>query len=627
MSHGFSDLLESKLDEKSLAKLNALENPFISDFLRECIELCNPDKVFVRNDSKEDVEYVRQRSLALGEEKNLLISGHTYHFDGINDQARDKKNTRYLLEKDSELSQSLNSIDAEEGRAEVKEYLKDIMVGKEMFVCFFCLGPADSDFSLLAVQITDSAYVSHSEDLLYRPGYEQLKNKKGTKDFFRFIHSAGELKNGCSKNVDQRRVYIDLKNELVYSVNTQYAGNTVGLKKLALRLAIQKATREGWLAEHMFLMGVKDLKNNKAYFCGAFPSMCGKTSTAMVSGESIVGDDIVYLRIRDGKVFAVNVERGIFGIIKDVNPKDDPILFKSLENDGQIIFSNILIEQGETPFWIGKSTKVPEKGVNFSGDWHPGKTDEKGNEITPSHKNARYTIHLKSLKNVDENLENPLGLEIRGLIYGGRDSDTSVPIEQALNWQQGIIIKAASLESETTAATLGKEGVRVFNPMSNMDFLSVSLAKYIEANLEFGKKLDKAAAVFSVNYFLRGKDGKFLNGIQDKRVWLKWIRLRVDNKLGALSSPSGYIPKYEDLKSLFHKVLEKEYTPKEYQEQFTIRIPESLAKIARIKEIYKDVKQIPACLFDELNSQEARLKECQSKFGDYVKPENLSEVE
>ena len=624
MSKDFLELLKSRLDEQNLQKLVSLGNKEIIDFVGEYVKLCNPGSVFVRTDSAQDIEYIREKALEKGEEKRLELPGHTVHFDGMHDQARDKKNTRYLV--DAESKSHLNSIGREQGIQEVRSYLKDIMKGKEMFVCFFCLGPLNSEFSILAVQITDSSYVSHSEDILYRPGYEQFKKENKNISFFKFVHSAGELDNCVSKNVDKRRIYIDLENNIVYSTNTQYAGNTVGLKKLSLRLAIQKASREGWLAEHMFLMGVSDENNQKAYFCGAYPSMCGKTSTAMLAGESIIGDDIAYLKEKNGKAYAVNVERGIFGIIKDVNPHDDPVLSKALSSEGEVIFSNILIDKSNNPFWLGKSKDMPHEGVNFSGPWHPGKLDEEGNEIPASHKNARYTIRLKDLENVDENLENSEGVHLSGLIYGGRDSDTSVPVEQSLNWQHGIIAKAASLESETTAATLGQEGVRVFNPMSNIDFLSVPLGKYVEMNLEFGKNLDSKLFIFSSNYFLRGKDGKFLNSIQDKRIWLKWMKKRVDKKVSGLLTPTGIIPKYEDLKELFKSILDKDYLEADYIEQFTLRIPENLAKIERVTNIYAELKNIPQVLSEELGAQRMRLKECQKNFGDYVEPKNFKEI-
>ncbi|MCK4912324.1 MAG: phosphoenolpyruvate carboxykinase (GTP) [Candidatus Omnitrophica bacterium] len=624
MEKDYFSFLKKKISKESFDKIAALGNSKVVDFIGEYVELCNPESVFIRTDSVEDSDHIREKAKTLSEEKSLGIPGHTIHFDSSLDQARDKKNTKYFISKDSKGQDYLNGVDRDQGTSEIRDILKDIMKGKEMFVCFFCLGPVDSDFSILAVQITDSAYVAHSEEILYRPGYEQLKKNKESEEFFSFVHSAGELMDNVSKNVDKRRVYIDLENNVVYSVNTQYAGNTVGLKKLSLRLAIQKAHKEGWLAEHMFIMNVSDQEGEKSYFCGAYPSMCGKTSTAMLQGESIIGDDIAYLRAKDGKAYAVNVERGIFGIVKDVNPKDDPVLFESLTKEGEVIFSNILMDKEGGVFWIGKSEETPPKGINYAGEWEPGKKDSQGSEITPSHKNARYTIRLNDLKNVDENLENPQGVEVKGLIYGGRDSDTSVPVEQALSWQQGIIAKAASLESETTAATLGKEGVRVFNPMANMDFLSIPVGKYIESNLSFAEKLINPPLIFSANYFLRGKDGEFLNGIQDKRVWLKWMRLRSESKVKALRGPTGLLPEYEDLKRLFKEVLDKEYSEAEYIEQFTIRISENLAKIERIKDIYKKLEGIPECLFAELDAQNNRLKEVQKEGGDYINPKNLS---
>lgn len=624
ISKDYLGFLKGKLDKENFEKLSNLENKNLIDFIGKYVEICNPKSIFVRTDTDQDIEYIREKSLSLGEEQPLKIKGHTINFNGYFDQARDKKNTKYLVRQGCKSSYYLNSIEKEKGLTEIRELLKDIMADKEMMICFFCLGPLDSPFSILAMQITDSTYVAHSEDILYRPGYEQFKKMNKKEEFFKFVHSAGELENNVSKNVDKRRIYIDLENELVYSVNTQYAGNTVGLKKLALRLAINKASSQGWLAEHMFIMSVSDKNNKKSYFCGAYPSMCGKTSTAMVRGETIVGDDIAYLRIKDNKMYAVNVERGIFGIVKDVNAKDDPAIFNTLSSDREVIFSNVLIDENDVPYWIGKGVEPPHKGVNFSGEWFPGKTDPEGEEISPSHKNARYTLRLKDLENVDENLENPEGVLIKGLIYGGRDSDTSVPVEQAFSWDEGII-KAASLESETTAATLGQEGVRVFNPMSNVDFLSIPLKKYIESNLNFGKNLEKPPFIFTVNYFLRDKGGKFLNGIHDKRVWLKWISLRADFKVGARSAPTGLIPKYEDLSLLFKEVLDKDYTKEDYIEQFTLRIPENLAKIERIQNIYNKLADVPQSLLKELDVLEGRLKDCQKKFGDYVNPDNFVE--
>ena len=378
------------------------------------------------------------------------------------------------------------------------------MEGKEVLVAFFCLGPTNSPFSMRAMQITDSAYVVHSETILYRPGYEEFKRLQGSDDFFYFLHSAGELEDGKTVNIDKRRIFIDLVENRVYTVNNQYAGNSVGLKKLAFRLAIQKANREDWLAEHMFLMGVHGKPGRVTYFAGAFPSACGKTSTAMLPGQTIVGDDIAYLRNINGKLKAVNVEKGIFGIIQDVNPYDDPLIYDALTTR-EVIFSNVLVNDGK-PYWLGMGQEAPESGINFSGEWYKGKKDEKGKEINYAHKNARYTIALKELGNADENLDNPDGVHVQAIVYGGRDSDTTVPIAESLDWEHGVFV-GATVESETTAATLGAEGVRHHDPMANLDFIVLHLGKYIENHLKFGKSLDQAPTVYATNYFLKDENG------------------------------------------------------------------------------------------------------------------------
>ncbi|HEG44357.1 MAG TPA: phosphoenolpyruvate carboxykinase (GTP), partial [Phycisphaerales bacterium] len=515
-------------------------------------------------------------------------------------------------------------MDNTEATEEVRSILAGCMAGKQMLVCFFCLGPTDSDFSISCAQITDSPYVVHSESILYRAGYEQFK-RIGEGKFFRFIHTQGELtETGTSKNIEKRRIYMALEDNIVYSTNTQYAGNTVGLKKLALRLAIQKATSEGWLAEHMFVMGAHGPNGRVTYFTGAFPSACGKTSTSMLPGQTIVGDDIAYFRKKDGKMRCVNVEQGIFGIIKDVNPDDDPVINKALIDPGEVIFGNVLISDDLKPYWLGMGEDVPESGTNYSGKWTAGKKDDKGNEITCSHKNARYTIRISSLANRDPQADNPEGVEVGGIIYGGRDSDTLVPVEQAFDWTEGIIAKGASIESETTAATIGQEGVRKFNIMANMDFVSIPLGSYIQKNLDFADGVDKVPSIFSVNYFLKDEDGNYLNGILDKMVWILWAELRHNGDVEAIKTPTGYIPLYEDLVKLFKDKLGEDYAKEAYTKQFTVRVPNLLAKIDRVEAIYKaKVADAPQVVYDVFDAQRTRLKEAQAKHGDNISPFDL----
>lgn len=622
----YLEALQPKLSPQDLKKLNAIDNPIVHEFIAKASDLCHPDKLFICSDAPEDIAYVRQQAIATGEERAILsLQGHTVHFDGINDQGRDRAATKYLVPRGITLSKALNQIDRQEGLAEVKGLLRDSMIGRTMIVRFISLGPPDSVFTILGLQCTDSWYVAHCEDLLYRPGYGQFVKAGPKSDFLRVLHSAGRLNEDMiSVDYDKKRIYIDNMDNTIYSVNTQYAGNSVGFKKLAFRLSIRKANSEGWLSEHMLLMGVYGPNGRKTYFAGAFPSACGKTSTAMLPGETILGDDIAYIRDIDSVARAVNVECGIFGIIQDVNPKDDQLIYKVLTSPGEIIFSNVLVKDGK-PYWLGMGQELPKEGTNFSGAWFEGKKDEAGNEIPPAHKNARYAVSLRALENCDPELDNPAGVELGGIMYGGRDAKAYVPVQQSFDWCHGIIAYGASLETETTFATLGKEGVPEINMMSIQDFISIPLGQNVRNNLEFGKKLKKAPVIFGVNYFLRDLNtGKYLNSPQDKHVWIKWMELRVHNEAEAIKSPTGYLPKYEDLRRLFKQVLNKDYSKEDYVKQFTIRVPENLAKIERVQKFYQEnVSDTPLELFGILYLQRERLLKAKANFGDYIPPEKF----
>ena len=623
--NGYLEALQPKLSENGYQKLSAIASTKVHEFIAKSSDLCNAEKIFICSDSAEDIAYVRQQAIDTSEEKILALPGHTVHFDGVHDQGRDREATKYLVPKGVVLSKALNQIDRQEGLAEVKGLLRDSMEGRTMIVRFISLGPPNSIFTVLGLQCTDSWYVAHSEDLLYRPGYEVFRQAEPNREFLRVLHSAGKLtENMTSMEHEKKRIYIDHMDNTIYSVNTQYAGNSVGFKKLAFRLAIRKADREGWLAEHMMIMGVHGPSGRKTYFSGAFPSACGKTSTAMLPGETILGDDIAYIRDIGSAARAVNVESGIFGIIQDVNPIDDSTIYKVLTSQGEIIFSNVLVKDSK-PYWLGMGSKLPKDGINFSGEWHEGKKDEAGNAIPPAHKNGRYAVALKALENCDPELDNPMGVELSVIMYGGRDAKAYVPVQQSFSWEHGIVAYGASLETETTYATIGKEGVPEINMMSIQDFISIPLGQNVCNNLEFGKKLKKAPLVFGVNYFLRDKDnGKFVNTPQDKHVWIKWMELRVHGEAGAIRSPTGFLPKYEDLRKLFKRVLSKDYSKEDYIKQFTIRVPENLAKIERVQRFYQEnVADTPAELFEILDQQRIRLVEARERFGDYISPESF----
>jgi len=598
-------LMKKKCGPRGFQTLADLRNPALMEFIGRYARLCEPDTIFVRTDAPEDAHYIREQALLQGEEYPLTLKGHTVHFDGYYDQARDKKNTQFLVPPEMTLGSGFNTLEKEQGITEIHSLLQGIMKGKKLYVLFLALGPLASPFSIYAVQLTDSAYVAHSEDILYRPAYEWFKAHPSL-PFFRYVHSAGVLDEGnTSAHRDRRRIYIDLEDDLVFSVNTQYAGNTVGLKKLALRLAIQKAQQEDWLAEHMFIMGVHG-DGRRTYFTGAFPSACGKTSTCMVEGERIVGDDIAYLHKGSDGVYAINVERGILGIIRDVNSEDDPLIWEVLNSPGEVIFSNILVTDN-IPYWQGDGKELPESGTNFSGSWYRGKTDSQGHEIPFAHPNARYTLRLDTLKNHDPAYEDPEGVKIKGIIYGGRDSDTWPPLFQSFDWIHGVITMAASLESETTSATLGKEGVKELNPMANRDFLSIPLGKYIEHHLSFIQGIEDPPIIFGVNYFQKNEQGEYITSIHDKQVWLKWMEHRVHGEVHILPTPIGYFPLYEELHPLFEQVLHTSYSYEQYETHFTLRAQENLQKMERIQKIYASFDHIPGSVFSVLTDQKQRL--------------------
>ena len=584
------------MDRENLEKLKALGNKHVEEEITKYVKLCKPAKVTIVTDAQDGIDYVRQLAKDNREEHTLSMHGHTVHWDSYRDQGRDKENTKVLVTPEMRMSKEINTIDREMGLSEMQELLDGIMEGQECIVRFFALGPLNSDFTLCALQITDSAYVAHSEDILYRKGYEQFKKLKGSDDFFTFIHSSGKLdERKTSVEIDKRRIYVDLLGDTVYTVNNQYAGNSLGLKKLALRLAIYKANNEDWLTEHMLVMGVHpEGKKRSTYFTGAYPSACGKTSTAMIPGQSIVGDDIAYLKIdAEGDCRAVNIEQGIFGIITDVNPVDDPVIYEALTTPRELIFSNVLVSEGK-PYWLGmglKDDQYPTVGQNHYGEWHKGIKDSKGNTVDVAHKNARYTIRLNELANVDPHYNDPEGVVIQGVLYGGRDSDTNVPISQSLDWIHGVYM-GATIESETTAATIGKSGVRSSSPMAIMDFMVVPFGKYLSNHISFASRLKRVPSVFSTNYFLK-HDGKYTNDKVDKKVWLLWAEGRIHSEYEAIETPIGFIPHYEDLKALFRQVFKKEYTEQQYVQQFSIRVTKYLEKLDRMEKLYRDEEGIP----------------------------------
>ncbi|MEM4435824.1 MAG: phosphoenolpyruvate carboxykinase (GTP) [Thermosphaera sp.] len=615
-------VLKKYASSVEIEKLARIKNCELLDWIKQVAEHLNPSSIFVNTGSREDLDYIRRRAVENGEEYvSRYNSLHTVHFDGIKDLARDRGNTKIMTSRGVQIP-LVNSGDREELRNEVWQIYRDIMRSKEMYIGFYCFGPRGSPFTLLGVQVTDSAYVIHSENILYRVCYEEF-TRSDSIEYMRFLHSSGERdENGWSKNVSKRRIYIDPEEMITYSVNTQYAGNTVGLKKLSLRLCVYKGFKEGWLCEHMFIIGMKGGGDKVAYFTGAFPAGCGKTSTALMS-DLVVGDDLAIIRNVNGEARAINPEIGMFGIIDGVNPVDDKEIYEILTSrETEVIFANVLYTEDGDVWWNGKSEE-PRPGINYAGKWRPGIRDENGKEIPPSHPNARFTTSIFYLSRVDPRINDPMGVPVSGMIFGGRDSDTLPPVEEAFNWVHGIVTKGASLESERTTAVLGQSGVREFNPYAILDFLSISPGQFTELHFRFAEGLSRQPRIYGVNYFLRDKDGRFLTEKVDKKVWLRWMEKRVHNELDALETPTGYVPLYNDLVELFRKELNKEFSEHLYEKLFSVRVSKLLEKIERIWVTYSEIPDTPKIFFDVLREEKGRLVKARDKYGDPVSPFKL----
>lgn len=607
------------LDKNNYEKILHIKNTELLKWLLEVAELLEPSKIFIVTDNPEDLEYIRKIAISRVEEyQSSYNPKHTVHFDGPKDLARDRENTRILVPPGVKISM-VNTKERLEGLNEVRDLFKGIMRNKELYIGLYCFGPKNSPFSLYGVQATDSAYVIHSSNILYRLCYDVFASRDDL-FYMRFLHSAGERdENGWSRDISKRRIYIDLEDNVVYSVNTQYAGNTVGLKKLSLRLCINKGYHENWLCEHMFIIGVKGPGDRVSYFTGAFPAGCGKTSTALIA-DTVVGDDLAIIRNVDGEPRAINPEVGMFGIIDGVNPKDDPEIYDILTSgETEVIFANVLLTEDGDVWWNGKPYP-PRPGINYAGKWYPGVKDEHGNDILPSHPNARFTTSIFYLKRVDPRIDDPLGVPVKGMIFGGRDPDTWVPVEEAFTWDHGVVTKGASLESERTAAVLGQVGRMEFNPFAILDFLPISPGAFVELHFRFGDTLREKPRIFGVNYFLRDEKGKYLTEKVDKKVWLKWMELRVNNDVEAIETPTGYIPIYQDLVDLFNKELGKEFPEELYRKLFAVRVSRHLEKIERIWKIYEGINDTPRKLFEILEWQKKRLEEAKSKYGSIVDP-------
>jgi phosphoenolpyruvate carboxykinase (GTP) len=622
-----------RLDSTNQDRLSKIKNEEALIKIANAISLCNPESVFINTGSPEDVQWIRDYAIEKGEEKKLAQEGHTIHFDLPEDQARLVNQTYYIINEGERMSSLAKSILRAEALAYVQQYMRDIMRGKVMMIGFYSRGPVGAEAAQPAIEISSSAYVLHSAELLYRNCYSQFDAEAiRTGLFYTNLHAEGANR---PEDVPNARIFMDRSWMTTFSTFCTYAGNTLLLKKGNHRFTVDYVTyyKVGeQLSEHMFITGVTGPGGRKTFFAGAAPSGCGKTTTAMV-GTDFIGDDLAQLWIaEDSTLRAINPEKGIFGIVEDVNREGDPFLIDCLRGEGtEVIWSNVLIDDNGTPHWVGHGETAPKSGVNFQGEWFEGKVDTQNNPIPMSHKNSRCTLIASDIANHATTIaEDPQGAPIKIITYSGRDSDTMPPVWVARNPDEGVVI-GASIVSKATATEVGATGVRR-QPWANAPFIPGALADYMDAQFKFfnsPRLSDSGRPVMAgLNYFLthenRNGSGKGLLGEKkDVKVWLGWLELFANGDVEGIPTPIGLLPKYADLVPLFQSI-GKDYPKSLYDMQFALYAEKIIERIDMQHEAYSKEPDIPQTLFDIYARQKSELNSLKNKFGAVIAIDSLT---
>jgi phosphoenolpyruvate carboxykinase (GTP) len=625
------EFFAAQLDDAAQAKLSQIENEEALIKVANSISLGQPDSVFINTGSADDVQWIREYSLAKGEEKSLAKDGHTIHFDLPQDQARLVNQTFYIINEGEQMSSLAKSVLRAEATEYVKQYMLGIMAGKTLMVGFYSRGPVGAEAAVPAIEISSSGYVLHSAELLYRNCFKDFDAEvRRAGFFFTNVHSEGPNR---PENVPHARIFMDRSWQTTFSTFCTYAGNTLLLKKGNHRFSVDYATYykvEEQLSEHMFITGMTGPGGRKTFFAGAAPSGCGKTTTAMV-GSDFIGDDLAQFWIdKKGILRAINPEKGIFGIVEDVNREGDPFLMDCLRGEGtEVIWSNVLIADG-VPHWVGNGEEAPSRGMNFQGVWFAGKTDSEGKPVPMSHKNSRCTLLASAIANhATELAEDPNGVPVKVITYSGRDADTMPPVWVAKNADEGVAI-GASIVSKATATEVGATGVNR-QPWANAPFIPGALADYMEAQFTFFNSSRFSAEtrpiMAGLNYFLThenrgGNSDGLLGEKKDVKVWLGWLELYANGDVAPISTPVGLLPKYEDLVKLF-ETIDKEYPKSLYDMQFSLYVDKIIDRIDLQRDAYSKEPGIPETLYEVYARQRKELLSLKEQFGPVVRVENL----
>jgi len=519
-----------------------VENNSVKHWVSEMVQLCQPDRVVWCDGSEEEKKHLTAEAIRTGEILELnqeKLPGCYYHRTAKNDVARTEHLTFICTTKQEDAGPTNNWMSPSDAYSKLGELFKGSMKGRTMYVVPFIMGVPGSEFSKIGIELTDSIYVVLNMRIMTRMGQVAMDELGASSDFTKCLHSKHEL------DIDRRYICHFPEDNTIWSVGSGYGGNVLlGKKCLALRIASYLGKREGWMAEHMLILGLQNPQGETFYIAGAFPSACGKTNLAMlVPPESMpgwkvwtLGDDISWMRVGpDGRLWALNPEAGFFGVVPGTNMKSNPNAMRTIQSN--TIYTNVLLKEDGTVWWEGHDDPAPEKGIDWQGQpWTPA-SGEKG-----AHPNSRFTAPASQCPSIAPNWEDPQGVPISAILFGGRRARLTPLIYEAFNWQHGTFV-GATMSSETTAAAIGAQGVVRRDPMAMLPFCGYNMGEYFTHWLEMGGNLTNPPKIFHVNWFRQDENGKFAwPGFGENLRALKWVTERCKGEGGAKETPIGYIP-------------------------------------------------------------------------------------
>ncbi len=528
-------------------------NKNVLKWVDEMVALCKPDKVVWIDGSEEQLNELRAEATKTGEMMPLNqeeLPGCYLHRTVPNDVARVEDRTFICTRKEEDAGPINNWCDPKEMYAKLTPMYDGVMKGRTMYVIPYSMGPIGSPLAKVGVELTDSIYVVLNMDIMTRMGKAAFENLGDTSDdFVRGLHSKADV------DPEKRYIVHFPEDNTIWSINSGYGGNVLlGKKCFALRIASYQGKNEGWMAEHMLILGIENPQGEVKYISAAFPSACGKTNLAMLIPPKVyadkgykvwcVGDDIAWMRQgADGRLYAINPENGFFGVAPGTNAKSNPNALESTKKN--TIFTNVALNlDTNTVWWEGLDKNPPEHALDWKGNpWNGKESTEKG-----AHPNSRFTAPAKNCPCISPEFDNPNGVPISAMIFGGRRAKTAPLVYQSFDWTHGVFV-GSTMASETTAAATGAVGVVRRDPMAMRPFCGYHMGDYFQHWLDMGKKLgDKAPKIFNVNWFRTDDEGHFIwPGFGDNMRVLMWILDRCEGKADAVETAIGYEPKPEDI--------------------------------------------------------------------------------